>query len=27
VRGKKVMWEGELITPSQGQPVRFQAAL
>jgi dihydroorotase len=27
VRGKKVMWEGELITLSQGQPIRFQAAL
>ncbi len=27
VRGKRVMWEGELVSPSQGQPVRFQAAL
>ncbi|WP_457798735.1 dihydroorotase [Methylocystis sp. S23] len=26
VRGKKVMWEGELATPSTGKPVRFQAA-
>jgi dihydroorotase len=23
VRGKQVMWEGELITPSTGEPVRF----
>jgi len=23
VRGRKVMWEGELTTPSQGQPTRF----
>ncbi len=27
VRGAKVMWEGELATPSQGQPMRFWAAL
>ncbi|WP_424360833.1 dihydroorotase [Methylocystis parvus] len=27
VRGTKVMWEGELVTPSTGQPIRFQAAL
>ncbi|MCX7898906.1 MAG: dihydroorotase, partial [Methylocystis sp.] len=27
VRGAKVMWEGELVTPSQGRPMRFQAAL
>ncbi|WP_363350267.1 dihydroorotase [Methylocystis echinoides] len=27
VRGAKVMWEGELVTPSTGRPVRFQAAL
>jgi len=27
VRGRKVMWEGELITPSQGRPVRFQGCL
>ena len=23
IRGRRVMWEGELITPPQGQPVRF----
>jgi dihydroorotase len=23
VRGKKVMWEGSLVNPSQGEPVRF----
>jgi len=23
VRGRKVMWEGELTTPSIGAPVRF----
>ncbi|SFZ86067.1 dihydroorotase [Devosia enhydra] len=27
VRGQKVMWEGELVTPSQGQPMRFLEAL
>ncbi len=27
IRGKRVMWEGELVTPGQGQPVRFCAAL
>ncbi len=27
VRGNKVMWEGELVTPSQGQPIRFLEAL
>ena len=27
VRGQKVMWEGELVTPSTGAPIRFQAAL
>ncbi|MBB3770699.1 dihydroorotase [Angulomicrobium tetraedrale] len=27
VRGHKVMWEGELTTPSQGAPVRFLEAL
>jgi dihydroorotase len=27
VRGAKVMWEGELTTPSQGAPMRFYAAL
>ena len=27
VRGRKVMWEGELVTPAQGQAVRFQQAL
>jgi dihydroorotase len=25
VRGKRVMWEGEIVTPGQGQPVRFGA--
>jgi dihydroorotase len=27
VRGAKVMWDGELVTPSTGRPIRFQAAL
>ncbi|MEF3366566.1 dihydroorotase [Methylocystis sp. 9N] len=27
VRGVKVMWEGELVTPAQGAPIRFHAAL
>lgn len=27
VRGRKVMWEGELTAPSQGQAVRFMEAL
>ncbi|ULO22821.1 dihydroorotase [Methylocystis sp. SB2] len=27
VRGAKVMWEGELLTPSHGAPMRFHAAL
>ncbi|MBM3578575.1 MAG: dihydroorotase [Alphaproteobacteria bacterium] len=27
VRGAKVMWEGELLTPSQGAPMRFWGAL
>jgi len=27
VRGRRVMWEGALVTPSEGQPVRFRAAL
>lgn len=27
VRGNRVMWEGEITTPSQGKPVRFHAAL
>ena len=26
VRGMKVMWEGDLVTPSQGEPIRFWAA-
>jgi dihydroorotase len=26
VRGIKVMWEGDLVTPSIGKPIRFQAA-
>ncbi len=24
IRGRRVMWEGELVTPSGGRPVRFQ---
>ena len=27
IRGKKIMWEGTLATPSQGEPVRFMEAL
>ena len=27
VRGKRVMWEGEIVNPGQGQPVRFSEAL
>ncbi|WP_127144703.1 dihydroorotase [Pelagibacterium montanilacus] len=27
VRGAKVMWDGELTTPSNGQPIRFMEAL
>jgi dihydroorotase len=27
VRGAKVMWEGEIVTPATGAPVRFHAAL
>jgi dihydroorotase len=27
VRGIRVMWEGEIVTPAQGQPVRFSEAL
>ena len=27
VRGRRVMWQGELVTPSQGQPMRFLEAL
>ncbi|WP_237154665.1 dihydroorotase [Oryzibacter oryziterrae] len=27
LRGARVMWDGELVTPATGQPVRFQEAL
>ena len=27
VRGKRVMWQGELVTPSLGEPVRFLETL
>jgi len=27
LRGKRVMWEGDLVTPSTGQPMRFLEAL
>jgi len=27
IRGKQVMWEGEIVTPGQGQPVLFSEAL
>jgi dihydroorotase len=27
VRGRKVMWDGELVTPSAGEPVRFLETL
>jgi dihydroorotase len=27
IRGRRVMWEGEILTPGQGEPVRFLAAL
>jgi dihydroorotase len=27
IRGQRVMWEGELATPAQGEPVRFGQAL
>jgi hypothetical protein len=27
VRGRKVMWENELLTPKQGEPVRFAETL
>jgi len=27
IRGRKVMWEGELVTPSQGEAVKFLEAL
>jgi dihydroorotase len=23
LRGRRIMWEGEIVTPSQGEPVRF----
>ncbi len=26
IRGRRVMWEGDLVTPSGGRPVRFQGA-
>jgi dihydroorotase len=26
IRGTRVMWEGEVVTPAQGRPVRFQEA-
>lgn len=27
IRGRRVMWEGELVTPAAGEPVRFQETL
>jgi dihydroorotase len=27
VRGKRVMWQGELVTPSKGEPIRFMETL
>jgi dihydroorotase len=27
VRGRRVMWEGEIVTPSQGEPVRFWSSI
>jgi dihydroorotase len=27
IRGRKIMWEGELVSPAQGQAVRFHQAL
>ncbi|CBI76209.1 dihydroorotase [Bartonella clarridgeiae 73] len=27
IRGRRVMWEGEIVTPSQGEPVRFTESL
>ena len=27
VRGRRVMWQGELLTPSTGEPVRFLETL
>jgi dihydroorotase len=27
IRGRRVMWEGEIVTPSQGAPVLFEEAL
>ena len=27
IRGRRVMWDGEIATPGQGEPVRFLAAL
>jgi dihydroorotase len=27
VRGRRVMWLGELVTPSQGEAVRFQETM
>ena len=27
VRGRRVMWEGEIVTPGQGRPVEFSEAL
>ena len=27
VRGRRVMWQGELVTPSLGEPIRFLETL
>ena len=27
VRGRRVMWDGDIVTPAQGRPVRFSEAL
>ncbi|MCA0050869.1 dihydroorotase [Mesorhizobium sp. B283B1A] len=27
IRGRRIMWEGEIVTPSQGRPVEFSEAL
>ena len=27
IRGERVMWEGELVAPGHGEPVRFLQAL
>jgi len=27
VRGRRVMWQGEVMTPSTGEPVRFLETL